>query len=438
MPLLLRLLPQLLLLTIVSRATCSLLTPALAISSVTSLPSTRSLYPPPSATTVPHLSFAHVCTEDDAQPRSSVSFNVTVSVSLPLLPLPGDGAAAPVRVSWQFAQQEVVSGALHACGADGEGGCEVGQRDVEAAMQVAAAAGQSAAILTCSFVVEECAAIAVAAWTQHQLCDMQRADVPSWAFSSPFPSDAAQQPQAGLTLAIIKPDAAQHTRAIVREVEGEGFHVLQRTTLTLPRATAAEFYAEHASRSFFPELLQFMTSGPCTVLLLQRPNAVAAWRALIGPTDSAKARLSAPRSLRAKYGTDGQQNAFHGSDSHVSAAREISIFFPSYSPAQAAAAHATRWHEVEHVSQARAITVTAEAEGVRFAFTVVPSRRMRLVGAEGAVLSAEQGGAVVGDFVLQHGLWAPASTRMFHGIIGSNCAAAAGAPCPSLAFAIGP
>ena len=66
--------------------------------------------------------------------------------------------------------------------------------------------------------MEECAAVSVAAWTQLSLCDTQRADVPSWAFSSPFPSDAAQQPQAALTLAIIKPDAAQHTRAIVREV----------------------------------------------------------------------------------------------------------------------------------------------------------------------------------------------------------------------------
>jgi hypothetical protein len=162
------------------------------------------------------------------------------------------------------------------------------------------------------------------------------------------------------------------------------------------------------------------------VLLLQRNNAVAAWRALIGPTDSAKARHSAPQSLRARYGTDGQQNAFHGSDSDASAAREISLFFPSFSPAHASAAHATHWHEVEHVSQARAITLTAESEGVPFAFTVVPSKRMKLVGVEGEVLSAQEGGAVVGDFVIQHGVWAPASTRMFHSIIGETCALAAG------------
>jgi nucleoside diphosphate kinase len=426
-------LTQLLLLILLSQAHSSSLAPALTISSVTSLPSTRSYYPPPPASTVPHLSYMHVCAEDDARQIQSISFNVTVSVSLPVSSLPQTSAAAALRVSWQFVQQEHVSGTQHACGLDGEGGCEVAQPDVDAALQAAAFAGHPAAILKCSFTVGECGQVAVAAWTRLQLCDVQRADVPSWAFSSPFPSDAAQQPQNGLTLAIIKPDAGQHTRAILREVAREGFQVLQRATLTLSHAAAAEFYAEHAARSFFPELLQFMTSAPCTVLLLQRANAVAAWRALIGPTDSAKARLSAPQSLRARYGTDGQQNAFHGSDSAASAAREISLFFPSYSPAHAAAAHATRWHEVEHVGQARAITLTAESEDVPFAFTVVPSRRMKLVGAEGEVLSAQQGGAVVGDFVIQHGVWAPASTRMFHRIIGGTCARAAGV-CSCLAL----
>jgi nucleoside diphosphate kinase len=206
---------------------------------------------------------------------------------------------------------------------------------------------------------------------------------------------------------------------------------VQRATLTLSRATAAEFYAEHAARTFFPQLLHFMTSGPSTVLLLHRFHAVAAWRALIGPTNSAAARSSAPHTLRAKYGTDGEQNALHGSDSAASAEREAAIFFPSFSPARAAAAHATQWHEVPDVRQQRAITLTAESEGVAFAFTVVPSRRMKLLDAAGAVLAAESGGAVVGDYVIQHGVWAPASTRMFHAIIGGTCAQSAGAPCPA-------
>jgi nucleoside diphosphate kinase len=417
---------QLLLLILLTQASCSPLDSALVILSVTSLPSSRSYYPPPPASTLPHLSYLNVCSEDDARPAHSASFNVTVSLSLPVSYLRQGGAASALRVSWQFAQQEHVSGAQHACGLDGEGGCEVALPDVVATLRAAASLGRSAAMLKCSFTIGECGPVAVAAWTQPQQCDVQRADVPSWAFASPFPADAVQQ-ETGLTLAIIKPDAAQHTRAILREVEREGFLVLQRNTLTLSRAAAAEFYAEHSARSFFQELLQFMTSAPCTVLLLQRTNAVAAWRALIGPTDAAKARLTAPQSLRARFGTDSQQNAFHGSDSAASAAREISLFFPSYSPAHLAAAHATRWHEVQHVGQARAITLTAESEGVPFALTVVPSRRMKLVGAEGQVLSAQQGGAVVGDFVIQHGIWAPASTRMFHGIIGSACSWAAGA-----------
>jgi hypothetical protein len=77
---------------------------------------------------------------------------------------------------------------------------------------------------------------------------------------------------------------------------------------------------------------------------------------------------------------------------------------------------------VHDVSQQRAITLTAESEGVAFAFTVMPSRRMKLLDATGAVLPAQLGGAVVGDYVIQHGVWAPASTRMFRGIIGGTCA----------------
>jgi nucleoside-diphosphate kinase len=75
-------------------------------------------------------------------------------------------------------------------------------------------------------------------------------------------------------------------------------------------------------------VLQFMTSGPSTVLLLHRFHAVAAWRALIGPTNSAVARSSAPHSLRAEYGTDGEENALHGSDSAASAAREAAFSSP--------------------------------------------------------------------------------------------------------------
>jgi nucleoside-diphosphate kinase len=71
-----------------------------------------------------------------------------------------------------------------------------------------------------------------------------------------------------------------------------------------------------------------MTSGPVLALVLRKPNAVPEWRALIGPTNSEKARAEKPDSLRAKYGTDGQRNAFHGSDSAASAQREALLIFP--------------------------------------------------------------------------------------------------------------
>lgn len=90
----------------------------------------------------------------------------------------------------------------------------------------------------------------------------------------------------------------------------------------------AALYAEHQGKPFYTGLLDSVM--PCSIgLLLEKPNAVADWRTLMGPTDPARARIEAPSSLRALFGTELPDNATHGSDSPASAAREIGIFFPS-------------------------------------------------------------------------------------------------------------
>lgn len=99
--------------------------------------------------------------------------------------------------------------------------------------------------------------------------------------------------------------------------------------LQLTATRAAEFYSEHEGKPFFSNLVSFMTSGPIWAVVLAKPGAIKAWRELMGPTNSIKAREEKPRCLRALYGADGTQNATHGSDSPASAAREIKFFFPT-------------------------------------------------------------------------------------------------------------
>ncbi|CAM6083981.1 unnamed protein product [Calypogeia fissa] len=137
------------------------------------------------------------------------------------------------------------------------------------------------------------------------------------------------------TLAMIKPDGvrAKHTDAIKEIIEAEGFKVVAEKDAVFDEAGAQSFYKEHSETSFFPQLVEFMTSGPVRVLVLERQNAIKGWRALMGPTDSNKARLEASNSVRAKFGLDGQNNCVHGSDSPEAAAREIAHFFDAIVPA---------------------------------------------------------------------------------------------------------
>lgn len=129
-----------------------------------------------------------------------------------------------------------------------------------------------------------------------------------------------------LTLAIIKPDAVQARRAgkILAHLEAAGFVVRAARLVQLRRDQAETFYEVHRERPFFAPLVRFMTSGPAWVLVLERDDAVAALREVIGATDPAEA---APGTIRRVYGESKERNAIHASDSPATAAREVAFFF---------------------------------------------------------------------------------------------------------------
>lgn len=129
------------------------------------------------------------------------------------------------------------------------------------------------------------------------------------------------------TFAIIKPDAvaAHHTGKIIDLVEQNGFKILRLQKMLLSKKQAEAFYAIHKERSFFNELVTFMSSGPVVVMALEKENAIAAWRKLMGDTNPAKAEVGTIRKL---FGTSIGENATHGSDAAETAAVELKFFFP--------------------------------------------------------------------------------------------------------------
>ncbi|TGZ68905.1 hypothetical protein CRM22_004016 [Opisthorchis felineus] len=129
------------------------------------------------------------------------------------------------------------------------------------------------------------------------------------------------------TLAIIKPEAIRFSDEIEEKILQNQFFIIQKRRVQLTPEQASELYAEHYGKMFFSSLVSYMSSGPISVLVLAKEDAVMSWQKLIGPANSVKARSLAPKSLRALYGTDDQQNALHGSDSIASAEKEIRFFF---------------------------------------------------------------------------------------------------------------
>ena len=130
-----------------------------------------------------------------------------------------------------------------------------------------------------------------------------------------------------LTLAIIKPDAvaAGHAGKILALLEGQGFKIRSARLVRMSQAQAEAFYAVHRERPFFRSLVTFMTSGPALPLALERDDAVAHLREVIGATDPAEAKAGTIRKL---YAQSKERNAIHASDSAENAAREVAFFFP--------------------------------------------------------------------------------------------------------------
>lgn len=128
------------------------------------------------------------------------------------------------------------------------------------------------------------------------------------------------------TLTIIKPDAFASRKAgrIIAHLEDAGFRIVAARVIHMDQSEAAEFYAVHKDRPFFTSLTSFMTSGPCMPLLLERENAVAELRRVIGATDPAEA---APNTVRKLYAESKERNAIHASDSDENAEREGRFFF---------------------------------------------------------------------------------------------------------------
>ena len=131
------------------------------------------------------------------------------------------------------------------------------------------------------------------------------------------------------TLGIVKPDAVAKdvTGEILAMIEQIGFRIIGMKMLHLKKAQAAAFYAVHAGKPFYDSLTAFMTSGPVVVMALEKANAIADWRKLMGATNPANAEEG---TIRKKYASNIEHNAVHGSDAEDTARFELSFFFAGY------------------------------------------------------------------------------------------------------------
>jgi len=128
------------------------------------------------------------------------------------------------------------------------------------------------------------------------------------------------------TLSIVKPDAVARgaTGEILRRFEEAGLRIIAIKALQLTEEDARGFYAVHKERPFYASLVEFMTSGPIIVSVLEGEGAIARNRELMGPTDSEQAEKG---TIRGDFGTDIERNAVHGSDAVATAKLEIAYFF---------------------------------------------------------------------------------------------------------------
>ena len=128
------------------------------------------------------------------------------------------------------------------------------------------------------------------------------------------------------TLAIIKPDAVERNLIgkILERIESNGFKITRMQMKHLTKKEAEGFYAVHKERPFFKELTQYMASGPVALMVLERKNAIALWRELMGATNPKDASMG---TIRREFAIDLEKNSSHGSDSPETAAFEIPFFF---------------------------------------------------------------------------------------------------------------
>ncbi|MCY4413505.1 MAG: nucleoside-diphosphate kinase [Alphaproteobacteria bacterium] len=128
------------------------------------------------------------------------------------------------------------------------------------------------------------------------------------------------------TLSIIKPDATERNinGAVLKMIEEGGLRVIAQKRAHLSREEGAEFYAVHAERPFFDELIDYISSAPITVQVLEGDDAIERYREIMGSTNPADAE---PHTIRASYAVDILRNTVHGSDSEENAHQEISFFF---------------------------------------------------------------------------------------------------------------
>ena len=135
------------------------------------------------------------------------------------------------------------------------------------------------------------------------------------------------------TLTIIKPDAVKRKGIgdIIEQFEKNGFNILCMKMLEISKHQAEQFYAVHASRPFFGSLTDFMSSGPIVAIALEKENAIADLRKLMGATNPANAEEG---TIRKKWASSIEHNAIHGSDAEDTARFELSFFFAGYELAQ--------------------------------------------------------------------------------------------------------
>lgn len=128
------------------------------------------------------------------------------------------------------------------------------------------------------------------------------------------------------TFAIIKPDAvaAGNSGKIIDRIEREGFKIVAMKKIWMTKKMAEGFYAVHKDKPFFNDLTTFMSSGPSIVMILEKENAIADWRKLMGATNPANAEEG---TLRKEFGKNIDNNAVHGSDAPETAAQETRYFF---------------------------------------------------------------------------------------------------------------